>query len=158
MKTVMVVLGGGGHTKQLLPLIERLKEKYEIEYIVRKDARPGKKPIKGRIFKIMNPRTMQDYNVFLVTLKLIPYTLQALSILSKSKAEAIIVCGPAVSIPISFLGKLLFRKKLIFIESWSRIKCKSLSGKLIGWLADLVFVQWEQNKNYKNAVYAGRLG
>lgn len=158
MKTIMVVLGGGGHTKQLLPLIERLKERYEIEYVVRKDAKPGKKPIKGRIFKIMNPRTMQDYNPFIVIFKLFPYTIQSLFILGKSKANAIIVCGPAISIPIAFLGKLLFRKKLIFIESWSRVWSKSLSGKLVGWLADIVFIQWKQNKNYKNAIYAGRFG
>ena len=158
MKTIMVILGGGGHTKQLLPLVDRLKNKYKIEYVVRKDGKPAKESIKGRVFKIMNPRTMQDKNPFLVTLKLFPYTLEAFSILAKSKAEAIIICGPAVSVPIAFLGKLIFRKKLIFIESWSRVKSKSLSGRLIGWMADLIFVQWQENKSYSRAIYAGRFG
>jgi len=158
MKTIMVVLGGGGHTKQLLHLVEKLNEKYNLEYVVRKDGKPAKKALKGRIFKIMNPRTMQDKNPFLVTLKLIPYTLESLWILGKSKADAIIICGPAVSVPLAFLGKLFFRKKLIFIETWSRVKTKSLSGKLISWMADLIFVQWKENKNYKKAIYAGRFG
>jgi len=158
MKTVMVVLGGGGHTKQLMPLIERLSKRYKIEYVIRKDGKPARKSIKGRIFKIMNPRTMQDKNPFLVTFKLFPYTIEAFWILSKSNSNAIIICGPAVSVPIAFLGKLLFRKKLIFIESWSRIKSGSLSGKLVAWLSDLIFVQWPGNKSYKKAIYAGRFG
>jgi UDP-N-acetylglucosamine:LPS N-acetylglucosamine transferase len=157
-KTIMIVLGGGGHTQQLLPLVDKLERKYSLEFVVRKDGRPGKKKLEGKIFRISNPRPMDDAGVIKTILRLFPYTLESIKILSKSKAKTIISCGPAISIPISLIGKILFRKKIIFIESWSRVKSKSFSGKLIGPLADKIFVQWEENKNYKNAIYAGRLG
>jgi len=154
----MIILGGGGHSEQLIPLSEKLEKNYKIEYIVKKDARPGKKKIKGKIFKIINPRPMDDANPIKTILRLFPYSFQAIQILIKSKAEAIICCGPAISVPISIMGKIFFRKKLIFIESWSRVKSKSLSGKLISHFSDLIFVQWKENKSYKKAIYAGRLG
>lgn len=157
-KTIMMVLGGGGHSDQIMTLSKRLEKRCNIEYVVKKDAKSGKGKLRGKIFRIMNPRTMQDKNSLLVILKLVPYTIQALNILSKSKARAIVICGPAVSIPLAFLGKILFRKKLIFIESWSRVKTKSLSGKLIGRFADLILVQWKENKSYGKSIYAGRLG
>jgi hypothetical protein len=55
---------------------------------------------------------------------------------------------------------MLFRKRLIFIESWSRVYSKSLSGRLLSPMADLVFVQWSEQleRNYPKATFAGRLG
>lgn len=156
--TLMFVLGGGGHTQQLLPLVEKLEDKYNLEFVIRKDGRPGKKKIKGKIFKILNPRPMNDSNSIKTIFRLFPYTFEAIKILFRSEAKAIIICGPAVSIPLAFLGKIFFRKKVIFIETWSRVKSKSLSGKLIEPFADLSFVQWKENKKYNNAIYAGRLG
>lgn len=157
-ETLMVVLGGGGHTEQLLYLSEKLEKKFDIEYVVKKDARRGKRKIKGRIFKIINPRPMDNSNLLASLFRLIPCTIQSLKILKKSKAKTIINCGPAISVPISFLGKFLFRRKIIFIESWSRVKSQSLSGKLISRFSNLIFVQWRENKKYKKAIYAGRLG
>ena len=159
-QTLLIVLGGGGHTEQMLNLVNMLDKKYNYEYVVGESDIISIKKIRlqGPLFEISNPRTMQDKHPLIVILKLIPYTFEAISVLFKSHANAIIICGPAISVPIAFLGKLFFHKKLIFIESWSRIKSKSLSGKLIGWLSDLVFVQWKENKSYNKAVYAGRLG
>ena len=55
------------------------------------------------------------------------------------------------------IGKLL-GKKIIFIESWSRIYKKSSSGKFAYLFANLFFVQWpEMKKQYPKAIYAGRL-
>lgn len=157
-KTLMFVLGGGGHTKQLLMLVEKLIEEYEIEYVVRKDGRPSKKKLGGKIFSISNPRPMDNANSIKTIFRLFPYTLEALKILKKSKADVIIICGPAISVPLAFLGKIIFKKKVIFIESWSRVKSKSLSGKLISNFSDKIFVQWKNNKNYPQAIFAGRLG
>jgi UDP-N-acetylglucosamine:LPS N-acetylglucosamine transferase len=159
-QTLLIVLGGGGHTEQMLNLVDMLGKKYNYEYVVGDSDVLSQKRIRlpGKIFKLSNPRTMQDKNPLIVTLKLVPYTLEAKYTLFKSHASAMVICGPAISVPIAFLGKLFFRKKLIFIESWSRVKSKSLSGKLIGWLSDIVFVQWKENKNYRNSIYAGRLG
>ena len=110
-KTIMLVLGGGGHTKQLLILADKLKEKYRIEYVIKKEGKKGKKRLDGKIFRILNPRPMDDANIFKTILRLFPYTFQAIKILAKSQAKAIIICGPAISTPIAFLGKMIFNNK-----------------------------------------------
>jgi len=160
MNAILVVLGGGGHTKQILKLVDMLGNKYKYEYVIGKDDElSGKKiKIKGKIFKITNPRRMEDKSLIKVFLKFIPSSIEAISILLKSKARVILTCGPALSIHLCIIGKI-FGKKIIFLESWSRVYSKSLAGRFTYPFADLFFVQWPQEKkNYKNAIYAGRLG
>jgi len=82
---------------------------------------------------------------------------QSILVLFETNSEVIISTGPGVAVPISILGKL-FKKKIIFVESFSRVYNKSLSGKLIYPFADLFFVQWtELEKKYPNSIYGGRL-
>jgi beta-1,4-N-acetylglucosaminyltransferase len=160
-KTIMVVLGGGGHTKQMLELVNLLGGHYDYEYVISSEDNLSEKKIKinGRVSKIVNPRSMQDKNVLKVIIKFLPSTIQALNLLFKSKSSCILSAGPALSLHLSFLGKFLFGKKVIFLESWSRVYSKSLAGKFTYPFADLFFIQWPQEKsNYPKAVYAGRLG
>jgi beta-1,4-N-acetylglucosaminyltransferase len=160
-KAIMIVLGGGGHTKQMLELVSLLGNDYNYEYVISSGDNLSEKKIRinGRVFKIINPRDMQDKNVLNVIIKFVPSTIQALHLLFKSRSSCIISAGPALSLHISFLGKFLFGKKVIFIESWSRVYSKSMAGKFTYPFADLFFVQWAQEKNnYPKAVYAGRLG
>jgi len=156
----MIILGGGGHTAQMIRLTKQLgKQKYE--YVIASDDKLSKSKIKykGRIFRIINPRRMQDKSLFKVILRFIPSTIQTLIMLAKSKSCIIITCGPAMCLHVCFLAKYLFRKKIVFIESWSRVYNKSISGKIAYKFADLFFVQWpEMLKKYPKAVYAGRLG
>ncbi len=160
-KTILVVLGGGGHTKQLLRLVRQLANGYNYEYIIASDDElsGGKIEFKGRIFRILNPRRMEDRNIPRVILKFIPSTIQLLSVLARSKSSYILAVGPALSLHVAFLGRFMFGKRVIFLESWSRVYTKSLAGRLTYPFADLFFVQWSQQmKNYPKAVYAGRLG
>ncbi|MFH1249401.1 MAG: PssD/Cps14F family polysaccharide biosynthesis glycosyltransferase [archaeon] len=160
-KTLMIVLGGGGHTKQMLKLVSLLGKEYDYEYLVSSgDSISEKKiEIKGKVFRIINPRGMDDKNILKVIIKFVPSTIQALSVLFKSKSCCILSAGPALSIHISYLGKFLFGKKVIFLESWSRVESSSMAGKFCYPFADLFFVQWpEGKKNYPHAIYAGRLG
>jgi len=160
-KTLLIILSSGGHTNQALKLIELLGDKYNYEYIINSDDKLSEKKIKkkGRIYKIINPRKMEDKCLLKVFLKYIPSTIQVLNILRKSKAKIIIGFGTASSVHVCILGKLLFRKKIIFFESWSRVYSKSLAGKFVYPFSDLFFIQWpQQKKNYPKAIYAGRLG
>lgn len=159
--SLLVILGAGGHTKQLLNLVERLGKKYNYEYLISEDDKisPEKIRIKGQIFVMQNPRKMTDKSPIKVFFKLFKTTFQSFNILAKSKSKFIIACGPGIAIPFSIIGKLFFRKKLIFIESWSRVYSKSLAGKFLYKISDISFVQWPQQlENYPKAVFAGRLG
>lgn len=162
-KTLLFALGAGGHTKQILKLIDKLDQlgNFNYEYVISLGDKisVGLIKHKGKVFRILNPRKMEDKSLFLVFFKFIPSCLQVFNVLLRSKSKVIISCGPALSIHLSILGKLLFKKKIIFLESWSRVYSKSLAGKFIYPFSDLFFIQWPyQKKNYPKSFYAGRLG
>lgn len=156
---IMIVLGSGGHTAQMLKLVDLLGKKHDYEYILAKEDSLSEKKIKikGKISKIKRTREIGE-NIFSAILKQIRACFEVYPIIKRSKSKAIIACGPHISIPICFVGKILC-KKIIFIESWSRIYHKSSSGKVVSKFADLFFVQWQEMKKvYPKAIYAGRLG
>lgn len=157
---MMIVLGKGGHTEQMIRLVDKLGDKYNYEYIVGESDIVSEKKIKikGEIFKIQNPREMNDKNIFIVLFKLLRSFIQSIKILIKSKSKFIVTCGPALGVPIAICGKLL-GKKVIFIESWSRVYTKSLTGKILYKPSTISFIQWlQQKENYPKSIFAGRLG
>lgn len=89
-------------------------------------------------------------------------TLNCVPLLIRLQPELIICNGPGTCVPIcliSFLMKLFFinRKcKIVFIESFCRVKTLSLSGKILIWITDLFVVQWPQIISGK-IKYFGRL-
>ena len=50
----------------------------------------------------------------------------------------------------------IFKKKIIFIESFAKVNSPTLTGKLVYKFADQFYVQWEQMKEYyPNAIFKG---
>jgi UDP-N-acetylglucosamine:LPS N-acetylglucosamine transferase len=83
--------------------------------------------------------------------------LQSFLVFFKEKPDVIIANGGGVVLPLCYISKL-FNKKIIFIESFSRVFEPSLTGRLINPLADLFIVQWERLlRFYKNAKYGGSI-
>ncbi|MBR2423273.1 MAG: polysaccharide biosynthesis protein [Oscillospiraceae bacterium] len=78
-------------------------------------------------------------------------------ILSKEKPTHIISFGAMCTVPVCIIGKLM-KIKVIYVESYTRLKDLSLSGKIIYPFADLFVVQWKQLvSKYPKAVYGGAL-
>lgn len=156
-KDVLYILGSGGHTAQMIELSKDLKQSINYFYLIQEDDVLSEKKIlfPGKIIKIKRNAGFNE-NKLKVYFKTINIFFKALKIIKKNKIDVIISAGPGISIPFFYAGKLL-GKKLIFIESWSRVTTKSSSGKLIYPIADLFFVQWKENlKNYPKALYKGR--
>lgn len=83
--------------------------------------------------------------------------LKSFFIFVKERPNVIISTGALVSYPICLLAKI-FRKKIIFIDSFARIEDLSVTGKKIYPMASLFFVQWKQlTEKYPKAKYAGNL-
>jgi hypothetical protein len=62
-----------------------------------------------------------------------------------------------VAVPVSVFAKLL-GARIIYVESFSRVRRLSITGRLLRPLADLFFIQWEELRPAApRAVYAGRL-
>ena len=156
---LLIVLGSGGHTAQILRLVNLLGKKLKYEYVVLKDDPLSKRKIKirGKVWEITRPRNYYD-PFWKAIFKTIISFFESVKIVLESNACAIITAGPGVAVPLCYVGKL-FGKKIIFIESWSRVWNLSRTGKLIYPISDLFFVQWKNlKKKYPKSIYAGRLG
>ena len=157
-KTILIILGSGGHTAQMAKLVDLLGTKYDYEYIVQREDHLSEKKIRktGRIFRINRPRKFGEFFI-ITTFRAARSFLQSIAAIRKSKSEAIISAGPGIGVIVSLAGKL-FGRKIIFLESWSRVYNRSLSGMLTYLFADQFFVQWpELKEKYPKAIYAGRL-
>ena len=155
---LLVVLGEGGHSKEMLALVDLLGGDYAYAYLLtREDAlSAGKIHFPGPCYRVIRPRGKSD-PAWLAAAKLLLCAAQSLVILLRVWPVAVVTSGPAVAIPVSLWAKLL-RRKVIFVETGSRVRRLSLTGRLMRRVADLFFVQWESLcEVYPRAIYAGRL-
>jgi len=147
---ICIVSSAGGHLIQCLKLLPTLK-KHEI-FIITFTAYHLKKSLKRlKVYQIENPRR----NIK----KYIKYLPLFFEILKKEKPTVVITTGAGVAVPVCFLSKFIFRSRLIFIESFSRIRRPSLTGRILYPITDLFFVQWRYllKKYGDKAIYRGSL-
>lgn len=75
----------------------------------------------------------------------------------RHRPAVIITTGSNIAVGL-FLYAKLKGSKLIFIETRAKVYSKTLTGKLVSWCSDKIFVQWpEMKKIYPNAEYCGTL-
>ncbi|MFC2175103.1 PssD/Cps14F family polysaccharide biosynthesis glycosyltransferase [archaeon] len=152
----LCVLGTGGHTIQMSELASRLG--FGVEYVIAREDKFSEKRIKkrGKVRKIYSEHVSAQISLKSL-LALAACVVDSFFLALSIDADAVITVGPGFAVPLCYWMKL-FGKKVVFIESWSRIHHKSASGKLVYPIADLFFVQWpEMKKLYPKAVYVGRL-
>ena len=155
---LLLVLGEGGHSKEMLALAQLLGPGYDYAYLLTREDQLSAAKIQGggERYRVLRPRSKDD-PAWLAALKLALCAGQSLGVILRARPDAVIHCGPAVAIPISIWAKLL-GKAVIFVETGSRIHHLSLTGRLMRLLANLYFVQWPQLlEAHPKAIYAGRL-
>jgi len=155
---VLVVLGEGGHTTQMLRLVQLLGPIYDYSYLMPKHDQTSERKIAiaGRMYRAIVPRTKQSSPLETLRLSLL-CAVQELRILLGVRPKAILSAGAGIAVPLSFFGRLL-GVKIIHVESASRVRTSSLTGKIMYRIAHLFFVQWEPLKEkFPKAIYAGRL-
>lgn len=75
----------------------------------------------------------------------------------KYRPGVIVSTGSNIAVPLFLWGKIK-GSKLIFIETRAKVYSKSITGKIVSRLSDVVFVQWpEMKKLYPKAIYCGTL-
>ena len=80
---------------------------------------------------------------------------QSLWLFIWKRPSIVISTGADTAIPTCIIARFL-GKKVVFIESFCRIKEPSLSGKIMYGKASLFLVQWPENKKFfPKAEYAG---
>ena len=70
--------------------------------------------------------------------------------------DVILSTGAALAVPFFIVGKV-HGCRLVFVESLTRVRGLSLSGRLVYPLADAVFVQWPQAARRRRARFVGSL-
>ena len=146
---IVFAASSGGHFEQLM-MLKPLMEKYDSFILTEKtDYSVGTQDINVVYLKQINRKEP------LFIIKLIANTFSSFRVFMKEKPDVMITTGVLAIIPFALLMKL-FKKKLIYIESFAKVTSKTLSGKLLYKFADQFYVQWEEMlKLYPNAIYKG---
>lgn len=149
-KKICLISSSGGHFEQLL-MLKKLENNYNC-FVVTERTKYNRKD------KNINYYVMQiNRKEPLMTLKLFCIFIKSLIIFLKEKPDIIISTGVLASIPMLIIGHF-FKTKVIFIESFAKIKNPTMTGNFIykNKIADRFYVQWESMlEYYPNAVYKG---
>ena len=139
----------GGHIEQIM-MLKPLMESYESFIITEKtNYSVDNQDIKFYYLKQVNRHEIKFlYNMIInivITLK----------VFFKEKPDVVISTGALATIPICVIAKI-FKKKIIFIESFAKINSPTLTGKLVYKFSDQFYVQWESMKEiYPKAICKG---
>ncbi|XP_001924741.1 UDP-N-acetylglucosamine transferase subunit ALG14 homolog isoform X3 [Sus scrofa] len=178
--SLLVVAGSGGHTTEILRLLETLSDAYSPRHYViadtdemsahkinsfelnRADRNPSTTFPEYHIHRIPRSREVQQSwpSSALSTL----YSLWfSFPLTHRVKPDLVLCNGPGTCVPICIsallLGILGIKKVIIvYVESICRVEHLSLSGKILFHLSDYFIVQWPAlKKKYPKSVYLGRI-
>jgi len=145
---ICIASSAGGHLAEVLK-IKEVYDTYENFYITFKRENSIELAKIEHVYFVTDP----EKNF----INLIKCFIETFKILLKEKPNVIISTGAGVALPSCFLGKIIFKSKIIFIESFCRIDKPSLTGKLVYSISNLFFVQWENllKKYGKKAIFRG---
>ena len=149
MKKICFTASTGGHFEQLM-MLKPLMDKYDSFIVTEKT---GYSVIKDnrKVYYLKQVNRHEKTFIF----KMIANIFTSLNIFIKERPDVIISTGALATIPMCVLSKI-FRKKVIFIESFAKVTSPTLTGKLIYKFADQFYVQWEQMKeHYPDAIFKG---
>ena len=154
-KKVLFISSTGGHFNELLQL-KPLFEKYDYHIITEKDAmtKGFKKQYNNKIsYMLYGTRA----HMFKYIFQFIIDCILSVFYFIKIRPEYIVTTGTHTAGPICVFGKI-FRKKIIFIETFANKHTKTATGRIIYKFADLFIVQWEEMLEiYPEAVLGGSI-
>lgn len=155
----MLISGGGGHNAQMSRLMEQLNaEGHPYTYIAFTEK--GATPI--GVSACFEVPPVRDKHSRLRTIILIPhffinYFKAVFLCLIRYNVKGVISTGPGICIIFSIICRML-GKPVVFIETWSRFKTKSLTGRIMYYVANVFYIQNSSLiRIYPKAIYSGLL-
>lgn len=146
---VIFAASSGGHYAQLMQL-KPVMEKCDSVIVTEKTDSMEK----GEHMYLLKQTNRREWKCLFYELYNLFYSIY---ILAKEKPDILVTTGVLAIIPLCLLGKLC-GVKLVYIESFAKIRSGTMTGKLLYRFADKFFVQWESMKEvYPKAEYIGSL-
>ncbi|XP_032408070.1 UDP-N-acetylglucosamine transferase subunit ALG14 isoform X1 [Xiphophorus hellerii] len=174
---VLVVAGSGGHTTEIMRLMESLSAAYTPRHYVIADtdkmseekivAFESSKPqshtdVQFTINRIPRSREVaQSWSSSVVsTLSALRYSLP---LVFRLQPDVVLCNGPGTCVPLCITGlllRILGIKKvgIVYVESICRVQTLSLTGRILYLVSDYFFVQWSSLRDkYPKAIFLGRI-
>jgi beta-1,4-N-acetylglucosaminyltransferase len=130
-RKIGLICSPGGHLVEVLQLLEAF-EGYPIFFLTYKEKAT-----------LNRKNTYWIMNFARNPLYLIIGILKILLIFLKEKPKVLFSTGAEIAIPSFYIGKFLFRTKLIYLECSAQVYSPSLTGRYVYPITDLFLVQWE---------------
>ncbi len=152
-KRVLFISSTGGHFNELMRLKPLFKQyNYFIATEKQKTNEYLKDEYKKRVFFLLYGT--KDHPLT-YPFKLLINCFISLFYFFKIRPDVVVTTGTHTAGPMCCLAKI-FRKKIVYIETIANINTKTITGRLVYYLADLFLVQWESMlKLYPKAIYKG---
>ena len=151
---ILFISSTGGHLNELLQL-KSLFKKYN-SFLVTEKTKSNlnlKNKYENVYYLVYGTRK----NIFTYFFKFLYNTFKSLYLFIKIKPRVIITTGTHTAVPMCYIAKI-FRKKVIYIETFANRNTKTLAGRLIYPIANTFIVQWEEMlKLYPKAVCFGSI-
>lgn len=148
-RKALIVASPGGHLLQMLalePAWEDMERTWvtlrstDVEYLLREEE-----VIYG------HGPTPRNVGNFLRNLRL------AWRVLREQDPDVIVSTGAGLALPFFVLGRLQ-RRRLVYVESITRVEKLALTGRLVYPLASAFFVQWDSLARLRRARFHGSVG
>jgi beta-1,4-N-acetylglucosaminyltransferase len=130
-KKIGLICSPGGHLVEVLQLLEAF-EGYPIFFLTYKEKAT-----------LNRKNTYWIMNFARNPFSLITGVLKILFIFLKERPKVLFSTGAEIAIPSFYIGKFLFRTKLIYLECSAQVYSPSLTGRYVYPITDLFLVQWE---------------
>lgn len=145
-KRILLVANPGGHLLQMLALEGAWKDLDQV-WVTLHSADSRHLLADDEAVFAHGPTTRSIRN-------LIRNLLLAWRIVSRHDPDVILSTGAALAVPFFIVGRLR-RRRLVYVESFTRVNRPALSGRLVYPLADAFFVQWRRSAQLRRARYVG---
>lgn len=157
-QNIGIICSSGGHLAQALSVIDAF-DGHDLFLIVH--DLPTLKGIQiSEVKRIYQLRVILGYTSFIaVFLTALANVFQLVRIFWIERPSILFSTGAEIAIPAFYVGKVFYRTRLIYLETLTRVKDLSLTGKFLYPIVNLFLVQWPEllKKVGRKAVYGGRL-
>lgn len=148
-KKLCFAASSGGHFEQITMLAPLMK-KYE-SFIVTERTQYEASIDGEQMYYLQQVNRNEALFLFRMTVN----TFKSMGLFFKEKPDVVITTGVLAVVPLCLIAKV-FKKRLIYIESFAKVSSPTKTGQILYRLADQFYVQWESMLEfYPNAIYLG---